>query len=278
MKRGCIHSCLLNSSPIAGLLGLLLLGSSGAQAQSSDPAALAALRAAVNAELEAAKLDHQPWDYRDRDTQPGKDELFRVIETPNGDLRRLMALNGQPLTGKDEQNELDRMRAFVGNSDAQAKKKKDAAHDGDQARELLTMLPNAFLWSVVSQNPAEIFLHFRPDPAFRPPDLQSRVLGTMAGDLVIARDGNRIQTLRGTLTSDVKFGLGVFGKLDQGGTFDVERRQISPAHWQITETRVHIGGRALLFKTIGQQEDEIKSDWKPSTAPNLQAAEQQIEH
>ena len=108
--------------------------------------------------------------------------------------------------------------------------------------------------------------------------MQFRVLSTMAGDLVIARDGDRIQTLRGTLTSDVKFGFGLFGKLDQGGTFDVERREISPGHWQITETHVHIGGKAMLFKTIGQQEDEVKTDWKPSTAPNLQGAEAQIEH
>ena len=140
------------------------------------------------------------------------------------------------------------------------------------------MLPNAFIWSMNSQNAHEISLHFRPDPAFRPPDMQSRVLGTMAGDLVIARDGDRIQTLRGTLTQDVRIGFGILGKLNQGGTFDVERREIRPGLWQINETHVHIVGRAVLFKSIGEQEDEVKTDWKPSTAPNLQTAEEQIEH
>ena len=55
-----------------------------------------------------------------------------------------------------------------------------------------------------------------------------------------------------------------------------ERREISPHIWQITESRVHIGGRALLFKNIGQQEDEIKSDWKPSTAKTLEEAAKQL--
>ena len=237
-----------------------------------------ALRAAVNSELNASKLDHQPWEYRDHDTQPGKDAVYRVIETPKGDLRRLLLLNGHPLTGDDEVGERNRIHDFVSSPDAQAHKKKDASHDDEQARELLIMLPNAFLWSVVSQNGREIALHFRPDPAFKAPDMQSRVLGTMAGDLVIARNGDRIQSLRGTLTTDVKIGFGILGKLDQGGTFDVERREITPGHWQINETHVHIGGRAVLFETIGQQEDEVKTEWKPSTAPNLQAAEQQIEH
>ena len=32
--------------------------------------------------------------------------------------------------------------------------------------------------------------------------------------------------------------------------------------WQITETHVHIGGHALLFKTIGEQEDEVKTEFR----------------
>ena len=107
--------------------------------------------------------------------------------------------------------------------------------------------------------------------------MQSRVLGIMAGEMIVVRDGNRIKTLRGTLTDDVRIGFGILGKMDKGGTFDVERREIAPGHWQVTETHVHIGGHALLFKSIGQQEDETKTDFHPSTAPNLQAAEQQIE-
>jgi hypothetical protein len=106
--------------------------------------------------------------------------------------------------------------------------------------------------------------------------MQSRVMGTMAGELVVAHDGNRIQTLRGKLTEDVRIGFGILGKLEQGGTFDIERRQLAPGRWQITETHVHIGGHALLFKTIGQQQDEVKTEWKPSTASNLQAALDQI--
>ena len=32
--------------------------------------------------------------------------------------------------------------------------------------------------------------------------------------------------------------------------------------WQITETHVHIQGHALLFKTISEQEDDVKTDFK----------------
>ncbi len=256
--------------------GLALVVGPHSPAQTSEPAAETAVRNAVNSELNASRMDHSAWDYRDHDVQPGKDAVYHIIETPKGDLMRLLDLNGHPLTGKAEQDELQRVHTFVNSPEQQEKKKQDSAHDGAQARELLSMLPNAFIWTIAGQTPEETVLHFKPNPAFRPPDMQSRVMGTMAGEIVVSREGDRIKTLRGTLTQDVRIGFGILGKVDEGGTFDVERRQIAPGHWQITETHVHIGGHALLFKSIGQQEDQANDDFKPSTAPNLQVAEEQI--
>ena len=253
-----------------------LVGTRALWGEASDAGALAAVKLAVAAELRAEKTDTTAWQYHDHDAQPGKDARYEVIETPKGDLRRMLELNGKPLTGSAEAKELERLRAFVGDTEEQARRAKMANTDGAQAREFLAMLPNAFVWSPVSETPQTVTLKFRPNPGFVPPDAQSRVLGVMAGEMVIAREANRIASLRGTLTDDVKFGLGLFGKIDKGGTFNVERREIAPGKWQITESHIHIGGHALLFKTIGQQEDEAKTDWHLSTAPDLQTALQQI--
>ena len=260
------------------LCGLSLSISAPLHAENSDPTALAAVKMAVAAELNASRTDKTPWEYRDHDTQSGKDAVYRVIETPHGDLRRMLELNGSPVTGSAAERELTRLQTFVNSPEQQAHERKAAEADGAQAREFLGMLPQAFVWTVVTETPAAITLKFHPNPDFSPPDTQSRVLGVMAGQMIIARGSNRIQSLRGTLTDDVKFGLGIFGKIDKGGTFNVERRELSPGKWQITETHVHIGGHALLFKTIGQQEDEVKTDWHLSTAPDLPAALQQLQH
>ena len=262
----------------AVLLGLLFLGSARSlPGETSNPNALAALKLAVAAELEADRTDSFPWQYRDHDIQPEKDIVSEVIETPKGDLKRVLQLNGETLTGAAREKEIARLRQFVQSPEEQARQKKSGDSDDKQAREFLSMMPEAFVWTVVSETPETLTLKFHPNPEFKPPDTQSRVLGVMAGQMVIARNGNRIRSLRGALTDDVKFGLGIFGKIDKGGTFNVERREISPGHWQITETHVHIGGHALLFKTIGQQEDETKTDWHPSTAPDLPAALEQIQ-
>jgi hypothetical protein len=249
----------------------LILTSAPLLAQDSQPRALEAVKAAVASELQNARADKSTWFYRDQDDQPGRNALYQAIETPQGDLRRLLVLNGKPLDSAAAQAEADRIRHFVADPAEQARARKNGAHDGDQAEQLLKSLPEAYIWTLVSETPEFITLSYRPRPSFDPPNIEARVMGTMAGTLIVARDGNRIRTLKGALSEDVKFGYGIFGKLDRGGTFDIERRQVGGGHWQIVETHVHIGGHAF-FKTIGSQQDEVKTDWKPSPAETLPEA------
>ena len=245
-------------------------------AQASQPKAMQALQAAVQSELAAAEADRTNWRYRDHDVTAGRNALYDVIETPHGELRRMIELNGRPLDPTARDAETNRIGEYVNDPAAQARSRKAGAHDNAQATEMTKMLPQAFLWTVVSETPEFITLSYRPNPSFDPPDMEARVMSIMAGEMIIARNGNRIRTLKGALTQDVKFGWGIFGRLYTGGTFDIERREVSPGHWQITESNVHIGGHVLIFKNIGQQEDESKTDWKPSTATTLREAEEQL--
>jgi hypothetical protein len=247
-----------------------------ASSQRTEPHARQMIESAVQSELAAARNDHSSWAYRDHDRSSDKNAVYQVVETPAGTIRRMIERDGRPLDAGDAGDEAQRIRTFVSDPDAQAKQRKAGVHDDQQAREMLLMLPNAYIWNIKSETPELATLEFRPNPEFHAPNYEARVMGTMAGEMVIVKSDNRIRTLRGALTEDVKFGFGVFGKLHQGGTFDVERREVAPHHWQITETHVHIDGRALLFKTIGQQEDEIKTEWKPSAATTLEAAAKQL--
>jgi len=263
----------------ATLVSALLLGfvsvaasSTDAWAQQSQPAALEAVRAAVAAELEASHTDKSIWMYRDRDDTPEKRATYQSVETREGELRRMIELNGQPLTPAAAQAEDNRILKFVQDNAEQAKAHKSSSHDDAQATELLKILPEAFVWTVTGQTPEYLNLSFRPNPAFNPPDIEARIMGMMAGEMVIAHDGNRIRTFKGQLTENVNIGFGLV-RMYKGGTFDIERRQVGGStHWQITETHVHIAGHALFFKTIGTQEDEVKTEWKPSPAETLQAA------
>ncbi len=237
----------------------LLVGRSTLHAQDAKPAK-EIVRTAMQAELAADKNDHTRWRYRVA-KKDGTDTVSIVVETDHGSVKRTIMKNGRSLTEAEAKLEDEHVQRFIHDSAQLAKQKKDGLQDGKNAEELLNMLPEAFTWKVVSEDAQRITLHFDPNPGFSPPDMQGRVLGTMAGTLVVSKGQNRIETISGKLTQDVTIGWGLLGRLREGGTFRVERREVAPGLWQIVETHVHIEGKALFFKTIGEQQDEVQTEF-----------------
>jgi hypothetical protein len=242
---------------------LLLAVGVGVRAQQrQDVKAQEMVRVAVKTELAADREDHTRWSFNDVDKKPDGAGVYRVVETDRGSVKKKIEWNGRALTPEELQREDARIEAFVGDAAQQAKQKKDGAQDDKRAENMLRMLPDAFLWRVVSDSGETVELEFVPDPGFDPSSMESRVFAAMAGELVVDKKQNRIKTMKGKLVADVKFGWGLFGKMNKGGTFNVERRELAPGVWQITESHVHIDGKALLFKTISEQEDEVKTEFR----------------
>ena len=232
----------------------------------------AIVEAAVQSELKANREDHSAFMYRDHDVTPDHDTLFYVVETPRGNLKKKLEDHDHPLTPDQRKADEDRLHALVTDPTLQARERKDSANDDKQAEDMLKLLPVAYIWSVASEQGDLITLDFKPDPNFEPRNLEARVLSAMAGQIVVAKGDNRIRTIRGALVDDVKFFYGIGGRLRKGGSFQVERREVAPHHWQVTETHTKIEGHALFFKSIGSVEDEVRTDFKPSPAQDLQQA------
>ncbi|WP_125485111.1 hypothetical protein [Edaphobacter aggregans] len=233
-------------------------------AQHQDPHAQAIVRAAVQTELTADRDDHSRWRYRDLYSNPDGEFLFHVVETDHGSIKKKLKQNGQPLTPDQLRAEDARIQSFVNDPAQQAKQRKDGEQDDKRAENMLRLLPDAFLWTVKSDAPDAVTLAFTPDPDFTAPSMEARVFAAMAGEIVVSKPQNRIQSIKGKLIHDVKFAYGLFGRMYQGGTFNIERRELAPKVWQITESHIHIDGHVLLFKNIHEQEDEVKTDFRPT--------------
>lgn len=218
----------------------------------------------VQNELAADAHDHSRWMYRDHNKLSGSDTVKLVLQTPHGTLSKTIEENGRPLTASERQADEQKMHQFVTDASVRQKQKKDAEHDDAQAASLTKMLPNAFLWTVTGKNGAETSLSFKPNPKFVPPTREARVFAAMEGTMVVNTKQKRIKSLKGTLMKDVDFGWGLLGKLQKGGTFNVERQQVGPRVWEITATHIHIQGHALIFKSISEQQDEETSNYKPA--------------
>lgn len=239
------------------LLGAVLLGYCAAAAGAESTSDF--VQRAVNNELKQDNADHSHWLYLEGDLKPGHYVRQWVAETSDGNLRRVVQTDGQKLT---EQQQQQRIQAYLANSSLQARQRKNEAHDDRQAEEMLNLLPHAFVWTREGEKDDEVLLHFEPDPNFKAPDLESRVFAAMEGDMRVNTRAMRIASIKGKLIQNVKIFGGLLGELDSGGTFDVERRETGNGVWQITQTHVHIHGHALIFHTISEEEDDEKWDFK----------------
>ncbi|MHB1935052.1 MAG: hypothetical protein ACYCOR_00530 [Acidobacteriaceae bacterium] len=240
-----------------GLCGL-------AVAQPLSPQEL--VKQVVHNELEANKNDHSHWMYRDSDKLTAKSTVKLVVETGEATISKTIELDGRPLTPQEQAEDQAKMEAVVNDPSVRAKQRKKSAHDDEQGIALTKMVANAFLWTEAGVSNGEITLHFKPNPAFQPPTYDSRVFAAMAGTMVVDAKQKRLKDLSGTLIRPVEFGWGLLGKLEKGGTFRVVRSQVAPGEWEITETHVHISGHAFIIRSINEQEDEITSNYKRTSA------------
>jgi len=228
-----------------------------AHAQSPDEI----VRTVVRNELDADTNDHTSWMYRDAYKSPEKNIVKLVIETSQGNLSEIVEDNGRPPSAEQHQADLDRIHQMLTDPGFRQRLKRNEQHDGQQARDMMNMLPNAFIWNIVGRENGDVKLTFRPNPRFSPDSMNGKVLAAMSGTLVVDEHEMRLRNLSGRLDKEVVFGWGLLGRINAGGVFQIVREEVGPGNWQITQTHVHISGHALFFKTIGDQEDEVTSGY-----------------
>lgn len=230
------------------------------------------VREAVKSEITADKADQSRWIFYEQDLKPGNNVIQWVAQTKNGDVKRVVSVNGHLIPERQQRAAVE---SFIHDSNAQAQQRQSGQKDSQQAEALLKMLPDAFIWSVARKNEESTTFDFKPNPQFNPPSRQARVFAAMKGEMTVNNSQHRILRLKGTMIHDVNFGWGILGSLKKGGWFEVNRIETAPGIWQINVTHVHIQGHALLFKTISEQEDDSKSNFirEPDNVTLQQAAE-----
>jgi hypothetical protein len=224
----------------------------------------------VDTERAENRNDHSNWIYLDHSVKP-KEQLLRWVgTTPHGNVDRILVKDGHELAEPEQQTFIQK---FVHDPHAQKKQMTENAHDYQQIDDILRLLPEGFIWTVLRTTPEETTLHSVPNPAFHPPTHEARVFAAATGDLVADNRQHRIRSVHGTLLHDVTFGGGLLGRLKQGGSFTIEQQQVAPSLWQLTLIHIHLDGSALLFKSISFQEDDDRSRFTQELAnPTLDQA------
>lgn len=254
-----MHLTILMSRARIFLVVLLFSAMALAQAP-QDPNSL--VQRMVQNELKARKDDHSHWMYLDSMTEDSTTTVNEVIETPSGTLQLLVTENGQPISEQQKARQVAKLYRSAHDASSLRQEKRATNDDSRKATEMLQMLPDAFLYTIVGDSGESVHLRFRPNPGFDPPSREAMVFHAMAGDMMIDKKEYRLAELNGQLMSNVYFGWGLLGKLMQGGTFRIKQKEVGPEHWELTLLDVHITGKALLFKSIQEQQHETRTEYR----------------
>jgi len=224
---------------------------------------------------ELADHDHHAFFQYIDEKRSGNETIVKAeVETRAGRVHRMLAEDGKPLTAEQQQEETSRLQTLLRDSEQQQKLLRDYQGDEDRIARIIGLLPDGFLYEFDGREGDDIRLKYKPNPSFKPQTYEARVFHGMAGTVWIDARQKRLCRLQGELVSNVDFGYGLLGRLDKGGTFDMQRVEVTTGNWKTRELDVHITGHLVLLKSIGKEQNERRTDFHqvPSDL-NLQQAE-----
>jgi hypothetical protein len=248
-----------------------------ARAQESnipDPPAASLVRIAVANEVAAAGHPNPLHMFRSRKQTPRGTQTRLYVETDDALAAVLIAVNDQPLAAQQQQAESGHLQWLMDNPDQLRKKRTREKEDEERTMRILKALPDAFHYEYdgtemgtagTGEDGARLVkLKFSPNPEYSPPSRVEQVLEGMQGELLIDSRIRRIAAIEGTLFREVSFGWGIIGHLDKGGHFLVRQGDLGlgDGEWGITEMKLDITGKVLMFKGLKMVSDEVLSDFR----------------
>jgi hypothetical protein len=208
--------------------------------------------------------EHYMW--KSTEQKPKATTTKLMVETKESVVSRLIALNGHALNAEERAQDDGRVHRLLNDPSALRKKQQEQKEDEEHAQRLLSAIPDAFLFTLVGVEDGKdgkmVHYTFLPDSNFNAPNRESRVFEGMKGDLFISLDAKRICKIDANLFKPVEFGWGILGRLDKGGRFLIEQKDVGGNRWETTHSVLRFNGKALMVKTIKIEEDETLFDFQ----------------
>src|SRR6266481_1834257 len=200
--------------------------------------------------------------------------VFReqVIETVDAPVRHLLAVDGYLPTSVQMKEENDRHQELLNNASRRHAIQKQQDNDDKKMEELLRIIPEAFVFEDQGKEGQSERIAFHPNPGFKPKTYEQRILHALDGIVFIDLHDKRIARLSGSLGTRVKFGYGLIGHVEQGGTTDITRVHLSPGVWKTSAEKIDIDGRFVILKTINKHQDESRTGFE-QVAPDITFAQ-----
>src|SRR5579872_7267772 len=260
---------------VLSLLSVLLLSAPWCLGQQSNSPQISVgdlVRETVAREVAAANATDVKHMFRSLRQTPKGSQTHLYVETNDALAGMLVAVNDQPVTPDQRQEEQSHLDWLINNPDQLRKKQAREREDTERSLKIVKALPDAFRYEYVGLENGDaemgkpgdklVRLKFTPNPSYTPPTHVEQVLQGMQGYLVIDATAHRLARIDGTLFRDVSFGWGIIGRLEKGGHFRVQQADVGDGCWEITAMSLKMTGKILMIKSITMISDETFSDFQ----------------
>ena len=224
----------------------------------------------VERSLAAEKADwtaHRDFSFVQSERQDGGSlKTYEVTMLLGTRYRRLIAVDGRPLSQADQESEDRKFRAESEkrkNEGGEEKTKRvgKSRADRDQELTMLVQMGKAFDFRMagtqtVAGHPTWVF-EATPKPGYDPPNQRLKVLTGMRGKMWIAQDGYHWVKLKVEVTKPVYFD-GFLARVGPGTRVEMEKAPVSSDAWMPKYLSFRVDAKLLgLFSRNSQQEDSF---------------------
>ena len=186
----------------------------------------------------------------------------KVAETNWGKVKYLVAEDGAPLTGERLAAEKKRVAGEAADPEAFKRSESARVDDEQHAKQMLTLLPKAFLFDTPQVEGEYWRIGFRPNPDYSPANMEERVLHGMSGSVLVDQKTVRMHGIDMTMPQDVSIGFGFLATIKAGSNFHTIREHQEGIDWKTQTLHTDFRGKALFLKTISRQQDATHSAFK----------------
>ncbi len=206
-----------------------------------------------------------------------KDSEIKVYEvyplTGGTRVRKLVSVNGKPLSPGDAEKETRRVAKFTEeNEERQKKKKESKAEDDDNAKRRQPSITE-FLRACEFFNPRQetlrgrevIVCDFRPRKNFKPTTDNEKIIGKLAGTVWVDRADEEVSRLEGRFDTDYKVGGGLVASLKRGAAFTYEQTRTAEGVWLPLREDFNAGIKIFLVAGLNVSVENQYSEYKRFT-------------
>ncbi|MGH9321343.1 MAG: hypothetical protein ACRD3V_15835, partial [Vicinamibacteria bacterium] len=196
-------------------------------------------------------------------TRNEKSETFLVTPGPDGEYRRLVAKNGEPLRAEDEAKEekkfqkhlKEQLRLSAEERDSKTKEKLERRVK--RFRERLEEAIKVFHFEpledeLLQGEPVRVF-RFSPEPGYEGHSRSTRILARMEGRVWIDPRRDQLARLEIRVRESLKFLGGVFGRVSEGSEATAEAFFDGENLWLLDRVDVSLDARLYFLKNYRQE-------------------------